>query len=66
MATRITVSLPEAEYLALSTIAHEYDVSLSWITRKAVAEFLSCHGSKKHVVDQLTPGTLAKSVGKRS
>ena len=66
MSTRITVSLPEPEYLALSEIARQYDVSLSWITRKAVAEFLSSHGSRHAAADQLTPGTSAVRIEKRS
>lgn len=40
MATRITVSLPDKEHAALAALAQEYDVSLSWLTRKAVVEFL--------------------------
>ncbi len=63
MSTRITVSLPEAEYLALSELARQYDVSLSWLTRKAVAEFLSSHGTKLGAYDQLTPATQTKRKG---
>lgn len=63
MSTRITVSLPEAEYLALSEVARQYDVSLSWLTRKAVAEFLSAHGTKQRPAEQLTPGTQAVGIG---
>jgi len=44
MATRITVSLPEREHAALTALAHKYDVSLSWLTRKAVIEFLQRYG----------------------
>tara|TARA_R110002072_G_scaffold251266_2_gene410118 strand:- start:7659 stop:7868 length:210 start_codon:yes stop_codon:yes gene_type:complete len=39
-ATRITVSLPDDEHSALAALAELHDVSLSWLTRKAVVEFL--------------------------
>lgn len=42
-ATRITVSLPDDEHAALTAIAEENDVSLSWLARKAIAEFLDRH-----------------------
>tara|TARA_B100000965_G_scaffold389201_1_gene394603 strand:+ start:816 stop:1025 length:210 start_codon:yes stop_codon:yes gene_type:complete len=38
--TRITVSLPDDEHAALAAMAERHDVSLSWLTRKAVIEFL--------------------------
>lgn len=38
--TRITASLADDEYARLSVLAEEYDVSLSWLTRRAVVEFL--------------------------
>ena len=37
---RITVSLHDLEYNALSIIASKEDVSLSWLVRKAVTEYL--------------------------
>ena len=37
---RITVSLQDAEHAALSALADRCDVSLSWITRQALSEFL--------------------------
>lgn len=43
MATRITVSLPDKEHAALAALARQHDVSLSWLTRKAVVEFLRRH-----------------------
>lgn len=45
MTTRITVSLPEQEHAALTALARKYDVSLSWLTRKAVIEFLNQYGN---------------------
>ncbi|KPQ05932.1 MAG: Ribbon-helix-helix protein, copG family [Rhodobacteraceae bacterium HLUCCA12] len=44
MPTRITVSLPDKEHAALTMLAQKYDVSLSWLTRKAVMEFLQRYG----------------------
>ena len=42
--TRITVGLPDEEHAALTALAERHDVSLSWLTRKAVTEFLAHHG----------------------
>ena len=42
--TRITVGLPEEEHAALTALADRYNVSLSWLTRKAVAEILPRQG----------------------
>ena len=42
--TRITVSLPDDDHTALSAMAERHDVSLSWLARRAVAEFLENHG----------------------
>ena len=38
--TRLTVSLDEADYGALSEIASQKDVSLSWIMRQAIRQFI--------------------------
>lgn len=43
-ATRITVSLPQKEYLELEAVAKANDVSLSWVTRRAISEYLDKHG----------------------
>lgn len=37
---RITVSLSDSDHAALSALAERHDVSLSWITRKAITDFL--------------------------
>ncbi|GAB4142616.1 MAG: hypothetical protein Tsb0016_11110 [Sphingomonadales bacterium] len=37
---RITVSLSESDYAMLSALAERHDVSLSWIARKAITDFL--------------------------
>ena len=42
---RITVSLAGADYASLSALAERYDVSLSWIVRKAVSEYLEHHAN---------------------
>lgn len=38
--TRITVSLADQEHAELTALAERYDVSLSWLTRQAIVEFL--------------------------
>ena len=37
---RISVSLPERDYTALCALAEKHDISLAWLGRQAVAEFL--------------------------
>lgn len=62
MTTRITVSLPEKEYAALAALAKRHDVSLSWLTRKAVIEFLRQQGEgNARLVLDLPPRTKAGS-----
>jgi predicted transcriptional regulator len=39
-ATRLTVSLDVADYDALTLIAQEKDVSLSWVIRQAIRQFV--------------------------
>ena len=55
--TRITVSLPDRDHAALSAISERYEISLSWLARRAVAEFLENHGPEggQFVLD-LPPG----------
>lgn len=36
----ITVSLADYEHAGLNSLAEKYDVPLSWLTSKAVSEFL--------------------------
>ena len=37
---RISISLPEQHYTALCALAEEHRISLAWLGRQAVAEFL--------------------------
>lgn len=37
---RISISLPERDYTALCALAEKHDISLAWLGRQAVAEFL--------------------------
>lgn len=37
---RISISLPEEEYRELSALAEKHHISLAWLGRQAVAEFL--------------------------
>lgn len=55
---RITVSLPQHDHLALSALAERCDVSLSWLTRQAITEFLAKHGKD----DLQLPLNLEKKV----
>lgn len=40
---RLTVSLTDSDYDALSTIAEKDEVSLSWVVRRAINEYLDNH-----------------------
>ena len=42
---RITVSLDGADHARLADLANRYDVSLSWLVRQAVSEYLDRHQS---------------------
>lgn len=41
--TRITVSLATEDYRDLDEIAGKSDVSIAWVIRRAIAEFLERH-----------------------
>jgi Ribbon-helix-helix domain len=41
LATRVTVSVDEGDYEQLSTLAEEHRVSLAWLVRYAVGDFLA-------------------------
>lgn len=43
MSTRITVSLGDRDYTELRSLATQADVSLSWLVRHAITEFLKRH-----------------------
>lgn len=42
--TRLTVSLEQQDYDALTVIAAKNDVSLSWVIRQAIHRFVKEHG----------------------
>ena len=44
--TRITVSLEADDYRDLEEIARKSDVSIAWVIRRAVGEFLNEHRGK--------------------
>lgn len=43
--TRLTVSLDDENYTALTAIAAKSDVSLSWVIRQAIHRFVQEHGA---------------------
>lgn len=42
--TRITITLGDSERNEMCALSEQYDVSLSWLTRQAVGEFLERYG----------------------
>ena len=59
--TRLTVSLDEDDYAALSALATKSDVSLSWVIRQAIHRFVREHGAHPEL-----PLTLAGQGGNRN
>ena len=43
---RVSVSLTEADYQRLTDLAKSNDISVAWIIRKAVTEYLAVKGVK--------------------
>ena len=41
--SRITVSLSERDHATLTELAERHDVSISWLTRQALVEFIDKH-----------------------
>lgn len=58
--TRLTVSLDDEDYAALTAIAAKSDVSLSWVIRQAIHRFVQEHGAQPEL-----PLTLAGQSNKR-
>jgi hypothetical protein len=44
---RIAANLTEAEFGELAAMADKYDVSLSWLSRKAILEFIDRYRSEQ-------------------
>ncbi len=40
---RVSISLPEAHYTDLESIAQNFRVSLSWVVRDAIQKYLKIH-----------------------
>jgi len=40
---RISVSLPDHEYVEMSALSDKHDVSMAWLARQAITEFLERH-----------------------
>ncbi len=58
---RVSVNLPHAEFNRLAALAQQHDVSMAWLGRHAMLEFLERHQRKTHQLPlQLRP---PKAVG---
>ena len=49
---RLTVSLTSSDYDALSALADKDDVSVSWVVRRAIGEYLDNH---RHEAEPVLP-----------
>jgi len=45
---RLSVGLSDQEFGALQRIAEEHRVSLAWVGRKAISDFLAAHTHEEH------------------
>ena len=43
---RVTVNLKEPEYTVLAALSGKHDVSLAWLGRRAIIEFLERHNEE--------------------
>ncbi|TKB51818.1 ribbon-helix-helix domain-containing protein [Ferrimonas aestuarii] len=53
---RTTVSLPSEQHQALQRLADENGLSISWMVRQAVGEFLANNHDFKPITKKNTPG----------
>ena len=44
---RISINLPDEEYVALSALAEKNNLSMAWIGRKAIVDFLDRYRDKQ-------------------
>ena len=42
---RLTISLTGGDYDALYALANRDEVSVSWVVRRAIDEYIVCHGA---------------------
>lgn len=54
---RISVSLPEREYRELSALAEKHRISLAWLGRQAILEFLERHQDRELQLPLTMPST---------
>lgn len=47
---RITVSVTPGDYDTLNTLANQDDVSVSWVVRRAIQEYLRRHRQPAHAM----------------
>jgi hypothetical protein len=47
MKHRVPANLTNTEFSALAAMAEKYDVSLAWLTRKAILEFIDRYRSEQ-------------------
>lgn len=59
---RISVSLPERDYRELSALAEKHHISLAWLGRQAVLEFLERYQDRELQLPLTMPST--RSPGK--
>jgi predicted transcriptional regulator len=56
MNTRVTITLDEADHKQVAALASEYRVSIAWVVRYAVADFLERHRGEQLQLALNLPG----------
>jgi predicted transcriptional regulator len=56
---RIAANLNDAEFSELAAMAEKYDVSLSWLSRKAILEFIDRYQAEQLQLPLRQPGRTA-------
>ena len=58
--SRISVSLPEREYIELLALAEKHHISLAWLGRQAVIEFLERYQDRELQLPLTMPSTRSR------
>jgi hypothetical protein len=56
---RITVSVTSGDYDTLNTLANQDDLSVSWVVRRAIQEYLRRHRQPAHAMQRAVLETRA-------
>jgi predicted transcriptional regulator len=64
LGSRVTVSVTPGDYDTLNTLAEKDDVSVSWVVRRAIHEYLRRHQQPAHAIRKATLNKRAAAPGR--